>query len=104
MVGTVTISTTGALSTITGGYQLVVTVTNTGNVTAPNVQLTSATLGSANGSTMPASLGDIPSGGSASVTLTFPSSAGADGSGTVERLSGTYNGGTFGGSLRAVLP
>jgi hypothetical protein len=105
LVGAVTITTSGALSKISGGYQLVVTVTNTGNVTAPNVQLTSATLGSAaSGSTMPASLGDIPSGGSASVTLTFPSSAGPDGSGTVQRLSGTYNGGTFGGSLRAVLP
>ena len=104
MVGTVTVTTTGVLSKISSGYQLVVTVTNTGNVTAPNVQLTSATLGSASGATMPATLGDIASGGSASVTLTFPSSAGADGTGTVERLSGTYNGGTFGGSLRAVLP
>jgi hypothetical protein len=104
LVGTVTITTTGTLSKIAGGYQIVVTVKNSGNVTAPNVQLTAATLGAASGSTMPASLGDIPSGGSASVTLTFPSSAGADGAGTVERFSGTYNGGTFGGSLRAVLP
>lgn len=104
LVGTVDVTTTGVISKITGGYQLVVTVTNTGNVTAPNVQLTSATLGGTSGATMPASLGDIASGGSASVTLTFPSSTGADGAGVVERLSGTYNGGTFGGSFRATLP
>jgi hypothetical protein len=104
LVGTVTLTTTGALSKITGGYQMVVTVTNSGNVTAPSVQLTLATLGGAGGATIPASLGDIASGGSASVTLTFPSSAGADGARVVESLTGTYTGGTFGGSFRAVLP
>jgi hypothetical protein len=104
LVGTVTITATGALSKVAGGYQLVVTVRNSGNVTAPNVQLTQATLGAAAGATLPASLGDIPSGGSASVTLTFPSSAGADGATVAEKLSGTYDGGTFGGSFRASLP
>jgi hypothetical protein len=104
LVGTVTITTTGALSKIAGGYQLVVTVKNSGNVAAPNVQLTAATLGAAGGSVLPASFGDIPSGGSQSVTVNFPSSAGGDGAGVVERLAGTYTGGTFGGSFRAVLP
>jgi hypothetical protein len=104
LVGSVTITTTGVVSKVAGGYQVVVTVKNTGNVTAPNVQLTAATLGAASGSTLPASLGDIASGGSASVTLTFPSSAGNDGAGVVEKFSGTYDGGTFGGSIRAVLP
>jgi hypothetical protein len=97
-------TTTGELSKIAEGYQMVVTVKNTGNVTAPNVQLTQATLGAASGAAIPASLGDITSGGSASVTLTFPSSAGADGAAVAERLSGTYSGGTFGGSFRATLP
>ena len=83
---------------------MVITVRNTGNVTASNVQLTLAALGAASGATIPTSLGDITSGGWASVTLTFPSSAGADGAGVVEKLSGTYNGGTFGGSFRATLP
>jgi len=104
LVGTVTITTTGALSKVGGQYQLVVTVKNSGNVTAPGVQLTQATLGTATGATIPASLGDIASGASASVTLTFPSSAGADGATVAERLSGTYAGGTFGGSFRATLP
>jgi hypothetical protein len=104
LVGTVTITTTGALSKVAGGYQMIVTVKNTGNVTASNVQLTQAALGAATGATIPASLGDIASGGSASVTLTFPSSAGGDGAAVAERLSGTYTGGTFGGSFRATLP
>ena len=104
LVGAVTITTTGALSAVAAGYQMVVTVTNSGNVTAPNVQLTQATLGAASDATIPASLGDIASGSSASVTLTFPSSAGSDGAHVVEKLSGTYTGGTFGGSFRATLP
>jgi hypothetical protein len=104
LVGTVTITTTGALSKIADEYQLIVAVKNTGNVTASNVQLTQAMLGAASGATIPASLGDIPSGGSASVTLTFPSSAGGDGAAVAEKLSGTYLGGTFGGSFRATLP
>lgn len=104
LVGSVTITSTGALSKVAGGYQMVVTVKNTGNVTAPNVQLTGATLGSTSGSPLPASLGDIPSGGSATTTLTFPSSTGSDGAGVVQKLAGTYDGGTFGGSFRAVLP
>jgi hypothetical protein len=104
VVGTVTITTTGALSKIAGEYQMVVTVKNSGNVTAPKVQLTGATLGPSSGATLPASLGDIASGGTASVTLTFPSSAGSDAAIVAERLSGTYTGGTFGGSFRATLP
>ena len=104
LVGAATITATGALSKIAGGYQLIITVQNTGNATAPNVQLNAASLGAAGGTAMPASLGDIASGGSTSVTLTFPSSAGADGATVVERLSGTYAGGNFGGSFRATLP
>jgi hypothetical protein len=104
LAGTVSLATSGVLSKIAGGYQMVVTVTNSGNVTAPNVQLTVATLGAASGTVIPASFGSIANGASASVTLTFPSSAGADGAGVVEKLTGTYTGGTFGGSFRAVLP
>ena len=96
--------TTGTLSKIVGGYQMVVNVTNNGNSAVQNVQLTTATLGDASGATLPALLGNIQIGQSASVLLTFPSSAGADGAGAVEKLAGTYTGGTFGGSFRAVLP
>lgn len=104
LVGTVTLTTMEALSKVAGGYQMVVTVKNSGNVTAPNLQVTSATLGSASATPLPASLGDVPAGGSASVTLLFPATAGADGAGALEKVAGTYSGGTFGGSFRAVLP
>lgn len=104
LVGDVKLTSAGALSKVNGGFQMVVTVANSGNVTASGVQLTQATLGTAGAVTLPASLGDIPAGGSATATLTFPSAAGADGAATVERLSGIYTGGTFGGSLRTVLP
>jgi hypothetical protein len=104
MVGTVTVTAASALSRIAGGYQMVVTVKNTGNVPASNVQLTSAALGSASAATVPASLGDIASGASASVTLTFPSSAGANGATVIQKLSGTYSGGTFGANARTILP
>jgi hypothetical protein len=106
LVGNVSITATGALSgSNASGYTMVVTVTNNGNVDAPNVELTAATLGStATGSTLPISLGTIAVNSSEQVTLTFPGSAGNDGARSVETLSGTYSGGTFGGSLRTVLP
>ena len=103
--GTVQLITTAILTKITGGYQAMVTVKNNGTGTAQNVQLTGATLGSANGAAVPQSLGDIaPGGGSAVTTVTFPSTAGASGAATAERYTGSYTGGSFGGSIRAVLP
>jgi beta-galactosidase len=102
---TITLTTTATLSKVSGGYQATVTVKNTGNAAASNVQLTSASLGSAAGTPLPLSLGAIAgNGGAASVVVTFPSTAGNDGSSTVEKYSGTYSGGTFTASIRAVLP
>jgi hypothetical protein len=103
--GTVQLVTTATLTKVAGGYQATVTVKNNGTGTAQNVQLTGATLGSAAGAAIPQMLGDIaPGGGSAVVTVTFPSTAGVSGAATVERFTGSYTGGTFGGSLRAVFP
>lgn len=105
LAGTVQLITTAVLSTLSGGgYQAVVTVTNNGTGTAQNVQLTGATLGAASAA-IPVSLGNIAHGGGTAVaTLTFSSSAGADGAPAVERYSGTYTGGTFGAGFRASLP
>ena len=96
-------------STITkladGSYQVVVTISNTGTATAPSVQLTAGVLGSASTTTaLPLTVGDIPAGGSATATLNFPAAAGASGSRSVERITGTYTGNTFGLSLRVTLP
>jgi len=104
VIGTVQLTTTAVLSKISGGYKAVVTVANTGTGTAQNVLLTAATLGTASGTGLPVSFGNILSGRSAVVTVTFPASAGIDGAGVVEKLMGTYTGGTFAGSYRAILP
>ena len=101
---TVKLTTTARLSGSAGdGYTAVITVNNTGNGAAANVQLTSASLGSVTGSPLPANLGTIASGGSATVTLTFPASAGSNGA-AAEKYAGSYTGGTFSATIRAVLP
>jgi predicted extracellular nuclease len=102
--GAVKLITTATLTAVQGGYQTVVTVKNTGTSTAQNVQLTGATLGSATASPVPSALGDLQPGASAVATINFSSSAGAPGTATVEKFTGTYTGGSFGGSLRATLP
>jgi predicted extracellular nuclease len=102
--GTVKLATSSALTATANGYQAMITVTNNGTGTAEDVKLAAAVLGNASGSPLPAMLGDIQPGASKTVTIDFPASAGAPGSATVERLTGTYQGGSFGGSLRATLP
>jgi uncharacterized protein len=102
--GTVQLVTTAVLTTLNdGSYQATVTVKNNGTGTAQNVTLTGAVLGSANGP-VPAALGDIQPGASASVMIVFPASAGTPGTAAVERFTGTYTGGTFGGSIRTAIP
>ncbi len=105
VAGTVNLLTTAKLTKLgDGSYQATVTVSNRGTGTAVNVRLTQGSLGSANGSPIPQSLGNIAPGGTAVTTVNFPSSAGASGAAVVERYNGSYNGGTFGTSIRATLP
>ena len=102
---TVVLNTSAVIGGSAGsGYTVTYTVTNTGTGSASNVVLTTATLGGVAGSPLPASLGTIASGGSASVTLSFPGSVGADNSRSSAAFAGTYTGGAFSGSIRAVLP
>src|SRR5579862_6459958 len=101
----VTLVTTATLTALgDGSYQATVYVSNNGTSTAQNVVFSTASLGSAVGTPAPQAAGDIPSGGVASMVFTFPASAGASGAAVVERYGGSYSGGTFGGSVRAVLP
>jgi hypothetical protein len=103
--GTVQLITTATLSLLGDGrYQATVTVKNNGTGTAQNVTLTGAILGSASGSPLPAALGDVQPGASASTTIVFPASAGAPGTATAERFTGIYTGGSFSGAIRAILP
>jgi len=104
-VGTVNLITTATLTKLgDGGYQATVSVRNNGTDTAQGVMLTSALLGTAAGTSAQQSVGDIAAGGTGSTLFTFPASAGASGTAVVERYGGTYNGGSFSGSIRAVLP
>jgi Pro-kumamolisin, activation domain/MBG domain (YGX type) len=100
-----------ASATLTGsasaGYTAHVTVTNTGTAAASNVMLTTATLGGVAGTPLPQTVGTgtlAANGGTATVTVSFPGTAGADGARSVETLGGTYTGGTFSASTRVVLP
>lgn len=99
----VSLTTTSSVSgTSATGYSLSITVTNTGGSPATNVTLTSATLGSATGSLLPQTGGTIAAGGTHTFTVSVPGSAGLDGAGVAERVSGTYTGGTFSGNIRSV--
>jgi Alginate lyase len=103
--GTVQLATTASLTQLGDGtYEATVTVKNNGTGTAQNVQLTGATLGSAAGSPLSATLGEIQPGASSIAIVLFPSSAGAPGAAAAEHYTGTYTGGSFGGSIRAALP
>lgn len=100
------LTSTGTLSKLgDGSYQLTLTVANSGAGAAPGAQLSAAALGSAGAYTaLPLSLGDIAPGSSATAVLGFPASAGVSGARIIERVTGVYDGGTFGGSSRTVLP
>ena len=104
--GPVQLVTTAVLTTPGDGtYEAAVIVKNNGTGTAQDVQLTGATLGSAaSGSTLPVSLGDIQPGASVITPVVFPASAGTPGAAVAERYTGTFTGGSFGGSIRATLP
>jgi hypothetical protein len=87
-----------------GSYIDAITITNNGTGTAQNVVLNGVTLGGVSGTPTPQPLISIAPGGVAVTSVTVPSSAGTPGSRVIQQVSGTYTGGTFGGSLRAVLP
>jgi hypothetical protein len=101
----VVLTTTVQLAKVSGGYQATITVLNSGTGPAANVQLNTATLGAASGTPTPQNLGTLAAaGGSATVTVNFPATAGSTGATVVEKYAGTYTGGSFSTSLRAVLP
>jgi hypothetical protein len=103
---TIVLTTSAPLSgSASAGYTATVKVTNNGTGAASNVTLTGATLGSVSGTPLPQTLGTLAAGGGfATVTVNFPASAGANGAVVVEKISGSYTGGTFSSGIRATLP
>jgi hypothetical protein len=81
-----------------------ITVTNNGAAPADNVRLTGAVLGTTPTTSALPVPGTIAPGGSAVAVVQFPSSAGTPGAGSVLRIDGLYDGGTFGGNLRVTIP
>jgi hypothetical protein len=104
MPGSVNLQIAMALTRTSTGYEETLTVTNNGTATAADVLVNTATVGSTAGATLPVLLGDLQPNQAASVTLDFPDSAGAPNTRTTGQIAGTYNGGTFGGTLRMILP
>lgn len=98
------ITSTSLLKQGDGSYQATVTVANTGTGTAQNVVLTGVAIGSSSGTPVPQTLISIPPSGFAITSVSFPASTGASGTRVLEKVTGTYTGGTFGGTLRATLP
>jgi len=89
----------------TGVYTARVSLKNEGYLTAPNVKLTKAALGAAaTSTTLPVSMGNIAASASGATTLTFPKTAGTSGTTVTLKVSGTFTGGKFAGSLKVKLP
>ena len=88
-----------------GGWIVEVGVRNSGTAAALTTRLTVATLGGrATTSSLPQLIGEVGTGGVATVPLSFPASSGISGSNAILRISGTHAQGTFGGTLRVLLP
>jgi hypothetical protein len=95
-----------------GQYVAVITVTNLGNITA-SPAVSSATLGAAAAVTPLPTIPNVAPNQTVTVSLIFPASAGSAGSGAVLRYAGSYTAGlpaggstngTWGATLRVVLP
>ena len=98
-----------SVSSLTGshatGYIAKIKVTNTGTGAAPGVALNNPMLGTAAGTPTSQSLGNLAAGGgSATRTVNFPGSAGADHATVKLTIPLSYTGGTAGGSAHVTLP
>jgi predicted extracellular nuclease len=101
--GTIQITTTATIAKLSdGSYQATVTVRNSGTGTAQNVTLTGAVIGSTSGSPLPYALGDIQPGATATATILYPPLSGNPAAIPAQRYTGTYTGGTFVATIRAV--
>ncbi len=103
--GTVRLNAVGEITgSAASSYAVTVTVTNTGTGLAQGVLLTGVAVGGAVATPPSYPLGNIEPGASAKATVNLPGIAGADGQASVEKIIGSYTGGTFGGALRVTLP
>uniref|UniRef100_Q01TW4 LTD domain-containing protein n=1 Tax=Solibacter usitatus (strain Ellin6076) TaxID=234267 RepID=Q01TW4_SOLUE len=95
---------TKTLARVDGQVVATITLANTGGTAAQNVILTVAKIGTVSGTPLPQSVGTIAAGASVQLTVTFPGTVGAAGTGSSLTLSGTATGATFGSTARITLP
>jgi hypothetical protein len=95
---------TRTLARVSGQVVATITIANNGGTDAQNVAITAAKIGTTNGTPVPQSLGTVAAGASVQAVVNFPGSVGAPGAGNTITISGTYTGGTFGGTSRITLP
>jgi subtilisin-like proprotein convertase family protein len=101
--GGVRLLVTSTLTRTTGSNVLVnYTLTNNGTLPADNTMLTTAKLGSTNGTPLPQSLGSIAPGASVSGMVNFNNMT--PGAASTLSLGGTYTGGSFSSSRRVTIP
>ncbi|HEX2271722.1 MAG TPA: hypothetical protein VHH35_19405, partial [Pyrinomonadaceae bacterium] len=79
-----------------------ITLQNIGAVTANNVTLSNAKLGTAIGSPLPQSIGNLAPGATVNTTVTFTNST--PGANSTLVIGGTYTGGSFGTTKRVTIP
>ena len=92
------------LSRSGGAVNVQVTVANTGSVAVSNAVLTAVKVGGVAAVGVPVAIGTIAAGATAVVTVAEPGTVGVSGAASSVAVSGTYAGGSFGGSGRVALP
>lgn len=89
----------------TGVLTAKITLKNTGHLSASNVSIVTSTLGTtATSTSLPLSLGSIAASATTSHALAYPGTAGKRGVKVSLKVAGTFDGGTFSGSLTVILP
>lgn len=105
LLTTLKLATARLLQNSDGSYSATLFLDNVGYNTAANVTINQATLGAAATSTpLPVNIGDIAADATGNTTLNFPASAGTSGKVVSLKVSGTFTGGKFSGSLKVTLP
>jgi uncharacterized repeat protein (TIGR01451 family) len=104
--GPAQISVASANVTRVGGNLVAqITLSNIGGSPAQNLQVSASQLGSASTSTTPLpGIASLAPGASATITLTYPGTAGNTGAAVFLRVSGSFTGGTFSSNRRVTLP
>ena len=88
-----------------GSFTADITLKNVGYLSASNVTLTKASLGTAaTGTTLPLGLGTLSARASGAASLSFRGTAGSSGTVVTLKVAGVFTGGAFNGSLKVTLP